>query len=184
MQPDQKQNETSGWSFVANDQPAANQAAAVPSKSSYSWSASEFIAYHKSFGWYASAILAIVLIGALVYVITRGDIISTLSVVVFGILFLVYAGRKPRVLQYSIDSSGLHIGEKTYPFGLLRSFSVINEGSLRSIYLYPLKRFMPPISLYFEPQEETTIVELLGSYLPQEEKNQDLVDKLMHKIRF
>jgi hypothetical protein len=43
---------------------------------------------------------------------------------------------------------------------------------------------MPPISVYFEPQEEATIVELLGRYLPQEDKNQDIIDKLMHKIRF
>jgi hypothetical protein len=183
MQPDQYK-QAGEWNFVANDQaPITPQTGAQRSQGSYTWSASEFIAYHKNFGWYALAVIVTFAIGGTIYVVTR-DLISAFSVVMFGLLFTVFAGRKPRVLQYSIDSSGLHIGEKTYPFGMIRSFSIINEGSFKSINVYPLKRFMPPISVYFEPQEEATIVELLGRYLPQEDKNQDIIDKLMHKIRF
>lgn len=184
MQPDQQQGQAPGWNFVAEDRPAvSNNETPKPEQSSYAWSASEFIAYHKNASWYILAIFATLGIGGVVFLITR-DIISTVSVAIFGILFMIYAGRKPRVLQYSIDAKGIHIGEKTYPFGLMRSFAVINQGSLRSINLYPLKRFMPPISIYFEPQEESTIVDLLGNHLPHEEKNQDMVDRLMHKIRF
>jgi hypothetical protein len=48
----------------------------------------------------------------------------------------------------------------------------------------PLQRFMPPISVYYEPKDEAEILGVIGAYLPNEELRNDYVERLMRKIRF
>jgi len=148
-----------------------------------SWTASEFIAYQKGVGWYVVALMALLVIGGIIFLITK-DYISAIMTSLLIFVFIVFASRKPRVLNYEISDQGIHIGNNLINFSTLKSFAVIDEGSIRSIDLLPLKRFMPSISMYFEPQDELKIVQALGSYLPKEERNQPFIDKLMHKIRF
>lgn len=155
----------------------------VPASTNVSWSASEFIAYQKTAGWYALALFGLIGLAAVIFVISR-DYISSGSIIIIGLLFLAYASRKPRVLTYSVGSDGVHIGEKLYTYATIKSFAVIDEGNLRSISLIPMQRFMPAISMYFEPQEEAKIVESLSSYIPREERKQDAIDRMMHRIRF
>lgn len=202
MQPEQNQPPTNQWQFVPEQNQQAHvgvvsqaPAAAAPSTATtgaaeapandalVQWSASEFVDYQKNAGWYVAFLFGILVLGAIVFAVTR-DFISTGSIILVGILFMTFAARKPRVLTYSIDESGIRIGDKLYGFDSLRSFAVIDEGKFHSISLLPLKRFMPPVSMYFEPQDESRIASALGSFLPKEDRNQDFVDRLMHRIRF
>lgn len=182
----QEENSQSSWQFVKDvgSTEATSSTGTGALNQEFTWSASEFIAYHKSFGWYLAVFLFLLVLAGGMFFITGRDIVSTISIMVVGTLFMVYASRKPRVLKYTISKNGVQIGDKLYSFSILRSFAIIDEGSLRSISLLPLKRFMPTISMYFEPQDEPKIIEALGSYLPKEDKRQDIVDKFMHKIRF
>lgn len=148
-----------------------------------SWTASEFIAYQKGVGWYLAAFFVILVVATITYLLSS-DYISVGAIVLIGFLFIGLASRKPRVLTYEISSQGIKIGNKLYPYGTLKSFAVIEEESMRSIDILPLQRFMPAVSMYYEPQDENAIVEALGAYLPQEERKQPYIDKLMHRIRF
>jgi len=47
-----------------------------------------------------------------------------------------------------------------------------------------MKRFMPFIPMYYAPEQEEAIVEVLARYLPFEERKQDPIDRFMSKIRF
>ncbi len=96
----------------------------------------------------------------------------------------VLAGRKPRTHEYQVDSQGVQIGTKKYPYANFKTYSVIEEGPISSITLMPLKRFMPTMSLYYDPQDEERITAVLGSYLPFVEGQKDAIDRLMHRIRF
>jgi hypothetical protein len=101
-----------------------------------------------------------------------------------GIIVGVSAGRKPRQMEYEISSSGLRIGEKSYPYSLFRTFSVIRDGALSSISFSPIKKLMPPISAYFAPKDEERITKILGNYLPYEERKLDNVERLSRRLRF
>jgi hypothetical protein len=48
----------------------------------------------------------------------------------------------------------------------------------------PLKRFMPPLSMYFDPTDEDHIVKVLTSHLPMQDHHHDPIEKLMRMIRF
>jgi hypothetical protein len=150
---------------------------------SVSWTASEYVAHDKSPGWYALVVLAALVLAAIIFLLTK-DKISTGVVVAVGIAFAGYGARKPRQLQYVLNDSGLSIGDKHYGWGHFRSFAVIDEGAFSNILFMPLKRFSPLITVYYDPKDEAKIMPLLSDRLPMEDRDHDVVDRLMHRIRF
>lgn len=162
---------------------ASQQSQALQQSDSIVWSASEFMEHPKGAGWYLAFFAAAIVGIAAIYLLTR-DIISVVVLGVFAIVFAVFAARKPRTLQYSLSEGGVKVGERFYQLGNFKSFSLIDEGVMRSISFFPLQRFMPPLTIYFAPEDEDRIASFLADQLPYEERKQDPVDNLMRKIRF
>ena len=50
--------------------------------------------------------------------------------------------------------------------------------------LEPTKRFLPPLTIYFDPSDGEAIFDTLAQHLPHEEKAPDFVERFMRKIRF
>lgn len=180
--------QSAGWKFT-NDQtanPTNGQQSPAPTTNSIKnveWTASEYVEHEKGNMWFVQFGLASIGIIGVTFFVTRDYIsIVVLSVLAVGIGY--FAGRKPETLSYKLDPQGIHIGPKLYPVSMFKSFAIVEEGAISSIALLPLKRFMPAITVYFAPDDEKKIVDALGAMLPQEERQQDKVDKLMHKIRF
>lgn len=149
-----------------------------------SWTASEFIHHAKSANWYLILTIVGVIAAIGVYLITK-DILSTVVIAIVAILFGVSASSRPRALPYEVNASGVQIGPKHYDFGQFKTFSVVRDGGpFSSVQLMPLKRFAPPISIYFPPDEEKSIINALSGYLPYEERKADATDKLLRKLRF
>jgi hypothetical protein len=161
----------------------AQTPAHVQSSTQVSWTASEFVAHHKNAGWYLALIGIIVLLAAAVFALTE-DLVSTVVIAIVGISFGFFAARKPRELQYALDTSGIHMGEKFYPYSQFKSFSLVQEDAAQSVWLMPLKRFMPILTMYFDPNDQDKIASTLSNFLPFEEHQPDAVDRVMHRIRF
>jgi len=180
--PTDQQPPQAGWQFSNEDAPNTP----VPNVKQHdpvSWTASEYIAHEKSAGWYAMLGLVIAAATALVYLVTR-EVVSSAVIAIMGMAFGAFAARKPQELDYVLDNKALHIGPRSYTYDHFKSFTVIEEGVLHSIMLMPLQRFMPPLSVYYDPGDETKIVEALQSYLPYMDRKQDYIDKFMRKVRF
>lgn len=148
-----------------------------------SWTASEFIAHDKSTGWYTALAGVTIVVAALVYLLTR-DKISTGVVIVAAIAFGGYAARRPNQQQYALDDQGLHIGSRYFDYNEFRSFCVIDEGSFSSISFVPLKRFGQLISIYYDPADESAIIDLLSARLPIDQRGHDAFDRFLKRIRF
>lgn len=148
-----------------------------------SWTASEFLAHEKSAGWYGLLSLTAAGLAALVYLISK-DWVSV-GVVLVGAVFLgIYAAMQPRQLEYHLDQQGLSIGDKRYGYNEFRSFAVVPEKAFSSIVFMPLKRFAVPITIYYAPEDEDKILNLLADRLPFEQAPRDAVGNLMRRIRF
>lgn len=159
------------------------EAHSTPDTDTVAWTASEFIAHQKSAGWYGVLIGVTLLIAAAIYLLTK-DMITT-SFVIFGAVVLGYYGsRQPRELNYQLNASGVAIGDKHYDYDVFRSFSIVTEGAFSSVIFMPLKRFAPLRAIYFAPEIEERIANMLMPHLPFEEYNHDAVDRLMRHIRF
>jgi hypothetical protein len=147
------------------------------------WTASEYIAHRKNPMWYAAVITIAALLALITFAITR-DKISTITILIVGILFCVAAGRKPRILTYTLDHDGLKLGPHFHPYGEYRSFSIVRQGPFASIDLLPLKRFLPLTSIYFAPEDEEKVIDMISEHIPFEERSHALIDRFMRQIRF
>ncbi len=148
-----------------------------------SWTASEFVHHEKNASWYTILGAVSLVVAVTVYLVTK-DIVSAVVVLLAAFTLGFYGARKPRQLDYQLDASGLSVGTKHFRFGEFKSFSVSKEGAFSSIILMPLKRFSQVTTLYLAPENENEIIDILSGTLPFEEHKKDVVDKLMHKIRF
>jgi len=196
MQPQEPQPPQQGWQFKPEDSPQANgdffEAQKVPyqhpaqttqNEAMVSWSASEYIAHEKTPVWYLGLTTSVVLLTGAIYLITH-SLFSAFIVLLLGIAVWVYGARQPQVLDYSIGQSGLDIGPKHYPYESFRSFAIVQDSGLTNIVLMPLKRLMPIMTIYFAPDDGQKIVDVLGQYLPQEDRDPDMIDRLARRFRF
>jgi hypothetical protein len=178
-----------GWQYKSDSRPSsptpAPQQAYTPQaeQSEIVWSASEFVAHQKGASWFGLLTLIAAALSLLVYILTK-DMISVGIIIFVALLLGIAAMRKPRVLNYQLNRSGLTIGQKFYPYHEFKSFALMEEGAFTSITFIPLRRFMPPISIYYDPQDEGRIIEVLSQYLPMEHRSRDAVDSLIRHIRF
>jgi len=172
--------------FQENPIPPTNAATAAVNQATdpnvISWTASEFIAHSKSSSWYMILGAITVVLAVLGYFFA--DTMTSIIVVVVALLFGFIGARKPRELPYQVDDHGILIDKKLYTYDHFKSFSIMQEEGIESIWLMPLQRFAPGLSIYFSPQEGQKIVNLLGTFLPFEERKLDAIDKLMHRVRF
>ena len=147
------------------------------------WTASEFIAHDKSAGWYLMLAAGSLLLAGLVYLITR-DFISVGVVIAAGLLLAIYGSHQPRQLEYTVNQQGIGIGQKHYAYDEFSSFAVVSEGTVSGLVFMPLRRFALPITIYYAPEDEEKIINVLADRLPLEEHRLDAVDRLTRRIRF
>ncbi|MGH7241337.1 MAG: hypothetical protein ACREGB_03520 [Candidatus Saccharimonadales bacterium] len=147
------------------------------------WAASEFIEHAKSFDWYLALGVVSVLVAAAFYFLFR-DVVTTAVIILVGLAFGYFAKRKPRQLSYQLDSHGLTVDTRHFPYELFRSFAVLDEGHFSSIAFLPLKRFGLMTTIYYDPQDEDRILELINQHLPLEPREHDALDRFMKRIRF
>ncbi|MBP9738236.1 hypothetical protein KBD20_00960 [Candidatus Saccharibacteria bacterium] len=155
----------------------------TPPTETIQWQASEFVDHEKNNSWFVILAVGAFFMCGLVYLITR-SVFSTFVVLVAVLAFGVTAKQKPRTMQYSLLPTGIQVGDKRYRYNDFRSFSLTREGALWSISLIPIKRFMPLLTIYFDPNDGEKIFDVLASQMPHEERKLDTVDQLMKRIRF
>ena len=124
----------------------------------------------------------LVLVAAAIFLVQ--SITFAVLAVVMTIALAVYAVRQPKIVNYQLTANSISINDKQFSLRDFRHFGVIQDGPLNSIVLIPNKRFMPAVNIYFPVENGEAIVEMLGSHLPMEPVELDVVDKLMHHLRF
>lgn len=168
---------------TASQQDESQFPAELPAGELVRWTASEYVDHAKGPAWFALMGIGLFILVGLVYFVIK-DVLAAVLVGFAGITFGIFAGRRPQVLQYSISPQGITIGQRTHSFAEFKSFSLTENGPLPAVLLMPLRRFLPPITIFYDPREEDKIIDALADYLPHEEREPDIVDRLMSKIRF
>lgn len=189
---DNSSNQEANWQYKSGADPEEQLAGSelgqspAPASSnlpSVQWSASEYVEHEKDSMWYLLLFAGGITLTAFIYLVTR-DILAS-SVVLLAVISIgIFAKRKPETKNYSVDDKGLQIGDKKYNYSQFRSFSVVEEGAIDSIWLKPLKRFAPAVIIYFAPEDEEKIIEVLSNFLPHEDRKLDPIDRFSKRVRF
>jgi hypothetical protein len=169
--------------FYNPDDDGSEKSADKPkSTGTITWSASEYIDHQRGASWYGLLSAATIGLAVIVYFLTK-DYFATGTIVVLGIIVGVFVGRKPAQVEFELSESGLHVAQKAYNYNRFKSFTVLKEGNLVSLSLMPIKRFMPPVSAYFDPKDEQKITNLIGEHLPFQESKPSTVDRLSIRLK-
>ncbi len=155
----------------------------LPTIPSIEWSASEYVAHEKSTNWYISLMAGSSVLVIAVFLITR-DYLASIVILLACSAVGVYAARKPSINSYAINEKGIQVGDKFHPYPEFRSFSIVEEGAINSIWVKPLKRFAPIVVMYFSPEDEQKIIDTLANFLPHEERALDAIDRFSKRMRF
>ncbi|HET9721614.1 MAG TPA: hypothetical protein VFP32_01115 [Candidatus Saccharimonadales bacterium] len=187
------QEDNSPWQYKSDSHSATGTADSTKrsggaksnarSTESVKWQASEYIEHPHGAGWYALLGLVTIALTVVVFFVTGHDYVATAIMAIVGVIVGVFAGHKPRQVEYEISDTGLSVGDKRYPYSDFKSFAVMHDEGLVSVNLFPLKRLMPPVSAYFAPTDEEKIVRVIGDYLPYEERKMDTIDRLSRRLR-
>ncbi len=174
------ENEQPQWTYSGGELP---EAPVVSSSEVIEWEASEYIAHEKPMSWYAALYGAALFITAVVYLLNR-DIITSVAIMTVTFCAGFFASRQPSSKHYKLSAQGLEVDGKNYKFADFRSFSVVEEGAIDSIWLKPLSRYAPALIIYFSPEDEDKIADLLSAFLPHEQRELDAIDRASRRLRF
>lgn len=147
------------------------------------WQAQEYITTDKNPLWYAGLIVFVIAAIALDWFVLKTFFTVSLLAIVIAVVLVVMHVRPARMINYTLDDEGLHVGEQLYPLSDYKSFGVLHDGKENSIHLIPVKRFKPSLQVYFPVEAGEAIIDTLGAQLPMEELHPDFVDRIVHLFR-
>ena len=187
MQPNDPGNSQS-WTYRKEDETDQAPAQAAPAQphndiQPVNWTASEFIAHHKGASWYMALGAGIGLLCFGIYILYQ-DIVSIIAIVIGVVLYLMVTSGHPRQRTYGLNNEGIQIDDKFYPYSEFKSFMVSQEGAIGCITFMPLKRLLPELSIYFAPEDGDKIFSVLANTLPNDQKKERPVDRLIKKLHF
>ena len=159
----------------------------VPEETMYEWQAPEFAFTQKPFGWYLGIIAFFLGLSALAYFLIDGlfqKILTIALLVIMAAATSVWAGRKPRVMNYKVTNYGVSLNDKKLTFDDFRAFYVYMDYNQESVALLPAKRFGTLVSMPLATPESEDILEVISHMVPEIEHSEDIIDKLVRRLRF
>ncbi len=147
------------------------------------WTASEFVFHEKSFNWYVGFVASSIIAIAIVFFWTH-DTVSVVAAIIIVILLAFASARKPHTIEYGVGPRGVTMAQHFFPYSEFKSYGIVQEGVFEAVVFTPLKRFMPPVTIYFAPEDGEKISFVLSSHLPYSPVTSDLLDRTMRRLRF
>lgn len=156
--------------------------ATLPEQEPVQWQAVEYLQHTKTPIWYVGFVVVVALLMVAALLLMKSWTFAIL-IPVMAVALIVYSHRPLRQLNYVLSSKGLHINEQLHPLGEFKSFGVMQDESLNSLILIPVKRFRPSLTVYFPTEVGERIVDTLGAYIPMQPVHLDAFDKIVRKLR-
>lgn len=165
----------------------ANPKASVPEETLFQWQAPEFAYTQKPVGWYLGIFGFFAILVALAFIFLNSPFQLWVTVgllIVMAVATSVWASRKPKVLEYEVTNYGIAVNNKKYNFDDFRAFYEYMDYNQRSIDLVPGKRFGTLVSMPLTTPESDEIVETIAHMVPEIEHSEDIMDKIVRRLRF
>lgn len=145
------------------------------------WTASESLDFKRNARWYIIAsLVATAIIGVEIWF--RQWTGAVLALVIYAAV-IILVRRPSRTVNYTLTSQGLYIEDKLHPFSEFRAFGVRQDGSLWTLVLLPAQRFSLSITMFITEDQGEAIVDALGTVLPMENVQPDIVDRITKRLK-
>lgn len=146
------------------------------------WHAPEFIKYEKGPDWYWA--VGVISITLSVAAILFGNILFAIVILVGTFALALQASRDPEIREFVVDKRGVQTDETLYPYSSLASFWVENNPHEQKIILMSEKTWMPYIVVPIAEVDPEKIRNFMIEYIPEEEHQEPLSQKIMEYLGF
>ncbi|MBX4205196.1 MAG: hypothetical protein KW788_03370 [Candidatus Doudnabacteria bacterium] len=147
------------------------------------WTAQEFKVHKKPVVWYVA--FAIVAVGLIAYAIYNRNILTLLTFVLLVITGFFLAHQKPRQMQYELNTTGVVLGQITYPYRNIKKFWIIYTPENKSVNFETIAYINNQISMELGRQNPLVIKQFLKNYLQEDlNKEESFTDILARRIKF
>lgn len=155
-----------------------------------SWQIEESIIAPKNNDWYWA--LGIFGLAIVIFSILLKNYLLIVIVALVALIFYFSKNKKPELMNFQLDVSGLHIDNKFYHYEGFESFWIfparlnIENGTTtlhdREVALRHKRRLSPLLILPFHNNDESQIRKILTKHLSENEEEESLIDLLQKRF--
>jgi len=146
------------------------------------WSSFEYTEKEKNNDWFWA--LGIVVVAASVTSIIFKNYFFAVFIILSGILIVVFALKKPDLVEYELNEKGLLIRNRLYPYEKIKSFWVQKE-TPPTLFIKSERLIMPIITMNIEYSLADLVKEkMLEKKVTEEEMKEHVSEKIMDSIGF
>lgn len=149
----------------------------------FAWEAPEFKAYEKSFFWYVALCVIVLLLSLYQFIVA--DYFGSLSMLILGALIVLFARRKPEIVQITLDDEGIGIGDLRFPYRHFKHFWIVDTPEHKTLNLEASTYLTQTVILELEDQDPDKIRKLIIKHVPETERTlPSLSQRIAHRFRF
>ncbi len=154
-------------------------------KHPFIWEAHEYTFQEKSSDWYWA--VGIVSVSIAIISIVFGNVLLALLILFGSFAMSLFAAKRPDLMHFEINKSGVLIGRTLYPYGTLESFWVEDNRHLdlgSKLFLKSQRLAMPIIAIPLEGMDPEEIRDFLLDHLLEEHHIESFGQKLLEYLGF
>lgn len=146
------------------------------------WTAPEFNYTPKGPDWYWT--LGIITTTLVIIALLTGNVLFAIILIIGGLGLGYQAGKKPRVVEITVDDRGVRSEDTLYPYSSLKSFRIENNKHEQKLILQSEKSLMPFIIIPINEADPEQLRHYLLQFLPEEQHKEPLSQKIMEYLGF
>ncbi len=135
----------------------AKKEAEKASANGIQWKIPEYEKYERDRRWYIIA--AIVALGLIAYAVFTRNYLFALIIVIIAFIVITRDGQEPLVVNFSLESTGIYVGQRFYSYDTFKDFSVVfrPKDNIKNLYLNFKNTMRPHLSI---PLKEANPIEV------------------------
>ena len=146
------------------------------------WQAYEFINQKKGPLWFI--ITGLIAISLFALALLKGDFLLVVLVCLAYFTFIAYAIKSPRKVNFKLNSQGISVDEKLYPYKELKSHYLFKENGQTILSLSSKKKLAPYIKIPLNKKREEEIKKEITKHLPFKKQKPSLMDDVIKASKF
>lgn len=146
------------------------------------WEAYEYVHREKSADWYWA--VSIIAVSMAVTAVLFNDVLFAVFIVISFFALMIYAKRKPKLLEIKVDDRGIQEGRVHYLYSSIESFWVEDRFGESKIIMKSQKKTLPYIVIPIIDVNADDVRDHLKKFLPEEEHNEPLAKRVMEYLGF
>jgi len=141
--------------------------------SNIQWLIPEYEKHEKNRNWYIIA--AVIALALIAYAIFTRNYLFALIIVIIAFIIITRDSQEPLVVTFSLESTGIRIGQRFYSYDTLKDFSVVfrPNDNIKRLYLNFKNTMRPHLSIPLKEASPIAVRNYLLRFLTEDLERND-----------